>query len=292
MKTQFKKFFNNYLKTRFPNPSQPEVALLKKALLYTLKAPSSLFRPQMAWTVTKCLGHPPQDIFPWAAAIELIHGASLIHDDLPCMDNSSERRGKKTNHLIFGEDMALLAGACLFVEAFSFLTLPLFKERTQEMLDLLIHRSGFYGIMGGQAMDIRGKSSSQSHFLNLSELKTGSLILAAAEGPALLWNHTKQELKTLRKYGQCLGQAYQVADDLIDTDFSTKEFRKKQNLLTKLTQDSIKSLKILNHPIQPLIDLSLFNERRALKKQKTSKSCPRENRDQTGLVYKSDSLKI
>lgn len=269
MKTQFKEFFNNYLKTRFPNPSRPEVALLKKALLYTLKAPSSLFRPQMAWTVTKCLGHSPQDIFPWAAAIELIHGASLIHDDLPCMDNSPKRRGKKTNHLIFGEDMALLAGACLFVEAFSLLTEPIFKERTQVMLDLLVHRSGFYGIMGGQAMDIRGKSSSQSHFLKLSELKTGSLISAAVEGPALLWNHTKQELKALRKYGQCLGQAYQIADDLIDTDFSKTELYKNQVLLKKLTQKSITALKTLKYSIQPLADLSLFNERRALKKQKT-----------------------
>ena len=267
MKTQFKNFFNTYLKTRFPNPAQPETALLQKALLYTFKAPSSLFRPKVAWTVTQCLGHPPKDIFPWATSIELIHGASLIHDDLPCMDNSSERRGKKSNHLVFGEDMALLAGACLFVEAFSLLTAPIFREKSQEMLNLLVRRTGFYGIMGGQAMDIRGKSSSLSFLLKSSELKTGSLILAAVEGPALLWNHTGRELKALQKYGCCLGQAYQIADDLTDRNFSTKEFSKKQALLKKLTRDSIKALKTLKYPTQPLADLSFFNEKRALKKQ-------------------------
>ena len=267
MKTQFKNFFNTYLKTRFQNPVQPEIISLQKSLLYTLKAPSSLFRPQVAWTVTQCLGHSPQDIFPWATAIELIHGASLIHDDLPCMDNSPKRRRKKSNHLVFGEDMALLAGTCLFVEAFSLLTNPVFKEKNQEMLNLLVRRTGFYGIMGGQAMDIHGKSSSLSFLLKLSELKTGSLILAAVEGPALLWNHTTQELKTLQKYGRCLGQAYQIADDLTDENFSTKEFRKKQALLKKLTKDSIQSLKMLKYPTQPLIDLSLLNEKRALKNQ-------------------------
>ena len=265
METQFKKFFNNYLKTRFPPSSQPETKLLQKALLYTLKAPSSLFRPKVAWTVTQCLGHPPQNIFPWATAIELIHGASLIHDDLPCMDNSPQRRGKSSNHLVFGEDMALLAGSCLFVEAFSLLTSSIFKERSQEMLELLVRRTGFYGMMGGQAMDIRGKSTSQSFFLKLFELKTGSLILAAVEGPALLWNHTKKELKALQKYGRLLGQAYQVVDDLTDKKFSKVEFHKKKPLLKNLTQESINSLRVLKFPTQPLAELSLLNEYRALK---------------------------
>lgn len=288
MESQFKKFFNNYLKTRFPPSSQSETKLLRKALLYTLKAPSSLFRPKVAWTVTQCLGHPPQDIFPWATAIELIHGASLIHDDLPCMDDSPQRRGKSSNHLVFGEDMALLAGSCLFVEAFSLLTLPIFKERNQEMLELLVQRTGFYGMMGGQAMDIRGKSISQSFLLKLFELKTGSLILAAVEGPALLWNHTEKERKALQKYGQFLGQAYQAADDLTDKSFSKPELYKKQALLKKLTRESIKSLKVLKFPTQPLAELSLLNEHRALKKIKKPQNSKRRG---ITLIGQSGSLK-
>lgn len=265
METEFKKFFDSYLKTRFPRPSQRETALLRQAFLYTLKAPSSLFRPRVAWTTAQCLGHSPRDIFPWAMAIELIHGASLIHDDLPCMDNSPKRRGKKSNHLVFGEDMALLAGTCLFMEAFFLLTNSVFKEKTQEMLKLLVDRTGFYGMMGGQALDIRGESSSQSFLLKLSKLKTGSLILAAVEGPAQLWNHTGWKLKALQKYGRCLGQSYQMADDLIDDSVSKEGFRKKQILLKKLTRESLTALKPFKKKARPLENLSLLNEKRALK---------------------------
>ena len=166
--------------------------------------------------------------------------------------------------------MALLAGTCLFVEAFFLLTNPVFKEKNQEMLKLLVDRTGFYGIMGGQALDIRGKSSSQSFLLKLAELKTGSLILAAVEGPARLWNHTGWELRALQKYGRYLGQAYQMADDLIDGNSSKGEFHKKRALLKKLTQESLTALKPFKKKAQPLANLSLSNEKR-VSKNTTSK---------------------
>ena len=239
--------------------------LLRKALLYTLKAPSSFFRPRLALAATRFFKKPQKDIFPWATAVEIIHGASLIHDDLPCMDNSLKRRGKKSNHLVFGEDMAVLAGACLFVEAFSLLTHPVFKEKYQEMLDLLIRRAGFYGIMGGQALDICGKSSAPAFFLKLSELKTGSLILSAVEGPALLWSQSDQELSALQKYGRALGRAYQVADDLMDGDLRQISIAEKKTLLRELTRESKSALEPFKERAKPLIDLCLLNEKRGLK---------------------------
>ena len=275
MKTEFKKFFNDYLKSRFSLSVPAEMKLLRQAILYTLKAPSSLFRPRLAMATSQFLKKPARDIFPWATALEIIHGASLIHDDLPCMDNSLKRRGKKSNHLVFGEDMATLAGACLFVEAFSLLTHPVFKEKYQEMLDLLVRRAGFYGIMGGQALDIRGKSSSTAFFLRLSEMKTGSLILSAVEGPALLWSPSERELSALRKYARALGRAYQVADDLTDGDLRQKSVAVKKNLLRKLTRESESALKPFKERAKPLIDLCLLNEKRGLKK-------PGENQSKTG----------
>ena len=270
MKTEFKKFFNNYLKNRFSLSVPAEMKLLRKALLYTLKAPSSLFRPRLAVAAARFFKKPERDIFPWAAAVEIIHGASLIHDDLPCMDNSQQRRGKKSNHLVFGEDMAVLAGACLFVEAFSLLTYPVFKAKYREMLDLLVRRSGFYGIMGGQALDIRGRSAARAFFLKLSEMKTGSLILCAVEGPALLWSSSNREHRALQKYGRALGRAYQVADDLADDltdkDMGQKSLAEKKTLLRELTRESKSALEPFKERAKPLIDLCLLNEKRGLKK--------------------------
>ena len=237
---------------------------LRRALLYTLQAPSSLFRAQAAMAVAQCLGRRPSEIFPWATAIEMIHSASLIHDDLPCMDNSKKRRGKKTNHLVFGEDMALLAGSCLFVESFFPLTDPVFKGKSQDMLCLLVSRAGFSGLMGGQALDICGTSATLPFFLKTAELKTGSLISAAVEGPALLWG-SDTERRRLKKYALFLGQAYQTADDLLDGDSPVRSREKKQALLKQLTNRSMESLKPFKGRAKTLAELSRFNEQRVFK---------------------------
>lgn len=193
----------------------PAQKLLKKAILYSFKGKASHFRPRLCFEAAKTLGHKSSQILPWAAALEMVHTASLIHDDMPCMDNAETRRERKCNHLVFGEDIALLTGTCLFVESFSLLQDPLFNNKRTEFLELLIRTIGFHGLMSGQAMDLKNKLPHKKELLNIMSLKTGGLISACALGPALLWAD-KKEYKVLENFSENLGLAYQIADDYQD----------------------------------------------------------------------------
>jgi len=218
------KFFQEKNKTNLLSPSQK---LLKKALLYSFKGKAGRFRPRLCFEATKVLGQPALDILPWAMALEMIHTASLIHDDMPCMDGAKTRRRRKCHHLVFGEDMALLAGTCLFVESFSLLKAPLFDNKRADFLELLISVAGFHGMMSGQAMDLKNKFSNKKEILKTMNLKTGALILACVLGPALLWADSKQ-YQALKRFAKSLGLAYQLADDFQDLF---------QDLLQDLPQD-------------------------------------------------------
>ena len=193
----------------------PAQKLLKKAILYSFKGKASHFRPRLCFETAKTLGHKSSQILPWAIALEMVHTASLVHDDMPCMDNAETRRERKCNHLIFGEDIALLTGACLFVESFSLLQDSLFNNKRTEFLELLIKTIGFHGLMSGQAMDLKNKLPHKKDILNIMSLKTGSLISACVLGPALLWTD-KKEYKVLESFAENLGLAYQIADDYQD----------------------------------------------------------------------------
>ena len=258
-KSKFDSYFKSELKKHFPPSSIKEQNLLRKSLLYTLTAPSSYFRPQLSMAVTKSLGKPVKLIFPWAMAIEMIHCGSLIQDDLPCMDNASKRRKKKSNHLVFKEDMALLAGSTLFIEAFSYLLHSSLKTQGAQLLKILVDQSGYKGMMSGQALDIRRrKNLSEKFLLKMFRLKTGSLIEASVLGPALLFTKKEEERKALSRFACFLGQAYQVADDLEEI----KKDRKKHEILLKnLTKKSLSALSPLKNP-EELRKLALYNEKR------------------------------
>ncbi len=258
----FESSFKSFITKRFLKTSAPAQNRLRQAIFYTLFAKGSRFRPQLCFAATKALGQNPKKILPWAIAIEMIHGASLIHDDLPSMDNAQTRRGKKSNHLIFGEDMAILAGTCLFIESFSLLNDPLFDKNRPQILSLLISKIGFKGLMSGQALDlyrsslknppslgknsnksaVKGAGSSKQKFFKMIQLKTGSLIEAAILGPLLLWGKTQRERKALTHYSKSLGRAYQLADDLKDKD---NFFKPKSLALEELRLARQKSLQAL-----------------------------------------------
>lgn len=211
---EFENFLKDHFQSVFSSPNEKGASILKKALSYCLFPSSFRFRPRLCFAVTELLGRNPRKSFPLAAAIEMIHSGSLAQDDLPLMDNSEMRRGRPACHRVFGEDIALLTGSCLFVEAFSLLNI--FKPlKAHQLLQLLVRKAGFQGMMGGQALDIRRTSSSKKFFLQLYRLKTGALIEAAVEGTALLWG-TKKEASTLSRFAENLGIAYQIADDLQD----------------------------------------------------------------------------
>ena len=182
----FESSFKKYLNQHFTKTGHSAQKSLRESLFYTSLSKAGRFRPRLCFAATKALGQEPAKILPWSIAIEMIHSASLIHDDLPAMDNARRRRGKRCNHFMFGEDMALLAGDCLFVESFALLEDPIFNGKRVEALRLLIAKAGFKGLMSGQALDLRlswgktckapapspGKSKvgHQKKMLNLSSL--------------------------------------------------------------------------------------------------------------------------
>ena len=258
----FESSFKSYLKKHFFQASQPAQKLLRRSLFYTLLSKASRFRPRLSFATAQALRQNPKKILPWAIAIEMIHCASLIHDDLPLMDDEKTRRGKKCNHLVFGEDVALLAGVCLFVESFSLLEDSVFRKKRSEALHLLISKIGFKGLMSGQAWDLKQPSSSKKEFLKMIQLKTGSLIEASVLGPCLLWGKNEQEKKALESYSKHLGMAYQLVDDFKDKE---SFFRSKTQALKELKsaiKKSIIALKPFGKRGENLKNLSLLIQKR------------------------------
>ena len=198
----------------------------------------------------------------------MAHCASLIHDDLPCMDNAKMRRKKKSNHLIFGADLSLLAGTCLFIESFTLLNHPLFNDKKSQILKLWISKIGFHGLMSGQAMDLKRGFNSQKQLLKMIQLKTASLIEASVCGPVLLWGKSKKENKALYTYARNLGIAYQCADDLKDRDFHSLSEKQIWSLLESSDQKSLIALKALGKKAKDLKSLIFFNQKRVSKLKK------------------------
>ena len=252
----FESSFKSYLKKAFLKAPYPAQKILKQSLFYSLLSKASRFRPKLCFATTQALGQNPKQILPWAIAIEMIHCASLIHDDLPCMDNAKSRRGKRSNHLVFGEDMALLAGTCLFIESFSLFNHSLFKNKQAQMLNLFISKVGFQGLISGQALDLKFNSSSKKDFFKMIQLKTASLIEASVLGPVLLWGKKPEEKKALKNYCKNLGLAYQLTDDLKDKDGFFKNKKQALKELDQLNKKSLMALKPLGKKAEKLKSLS------------------------------------
>ena len=201
----FESSFKNYLRKHFSKTTDPTRNQLRKSLFYTLLAKASQFRPRLCFAAAKALDQNPKTILPWAIAIEMIHCASLIHDDLPVMDNAKTRRGKKCSHLIFGEDIALLAGTCLFIESFSLLSDPLFDKKRTEILNLLISKIGFKGLMSGQALDLKGVGSSKQKFFKMIQLKNRIPNRGFCAWPPSLMGQVRERKKSFKQLLQTFG---------------------------------------------------------------------------------------
>ena len=270
LKKHLQKAFS-YPSTRLNSQKNSSVStaqkLFKQALLYSFKGKASHFRPRLCFKTAQFLGHKPEDILPWAIALEMAHTGSLIHDDLPCMDDASKRRGQKCNHLVFGEEIALLTGTCLFVESFALLQDKLFDKKRIEFLNLLTQTLGFHGLMSGQAMDLKKKAFSKKACLQTMQLKTGVLISACVLGPALLWAN-KKEFKALEHFAKELGLAYQLTDDYQD-----------------LSQDNPHlTLKKQNLPSSKKTWLSKEGSSRLIKSKKALSSFPKRNKNLNSLI--------
>lgn len=209
----------------FDVPELPQ-KIIYEAMKYSINAGGKRIRPVLSIAVCDLFEYDMQIVLPFACAIELIHTYSLIHDDLPCMDNDDFRRGKPTNHKVYGEAMAVLAGDGLLNLAFEIINDELFKS--QDDIELLIRKikasqiisssSGCGGMIGGQAIDIssEGKDISLETLMHLHNCKTGALIKASVISSCVICGASEIEIKALDKYADCIGLAFQIKDDILD----------------------------------------------------------------------------
>jgi len=193
---------------------------LHEAMRYSALAGGKRFRPVLVFAAGKALGLDPERLDPVAAAIELIHAYSLIHDDLPAMDDDDLRRGRPTCHRAFGEATAILAGDALQALAFEVLAgqLPADSATSLQVIREIAAACGATGMAGGQALDLAavGESLSESQLVTMHRLKTGALIRASVTCPCILANADSTTTARLAAYGDCIGLAFQVHDDILD----------------------------------------------------------------------------
>ena len=201
-----------------------EHSVLYAAMSYSLLSGGKRLRPILMLTTYNAFNKNEEAILPFASAIEMIHTYSLIHDDLPLMDNSDLRRGKPTCHKIYGDDMALLAGDALISFAFELISNPSnLKNFSAESVLSVIYDFGVYsgikGLVGGQVMDIvtSGMDSvDEDTILYIEKKKTASLITLSVRSGGILGGAAKEEIDTLTNFGMNLGISYQIIDDVLD----------------------------------------------------------------------------
>lgn len=199
-------------------------SLFKKlvdSMKYSLTAGGKRLRPALVFAFTELFGGKAKDARSYAAALETVHTFSLIHDDMPCMDNDTLRRGKPTNHVVFGESGALLAGDAMLAYAFEILPSPTLDDRQNlRALRVLAHYTGPCGMCGGQQIDLEseGKNISLETLEVLHAKKTGALIKCACVLGCIAAGKSEEsiEYRSAVRYAASLGLAFQIADDILD----------------------------------------------------------------------------
>ena len=210
---------------RHPSP-------LFQAMLYSLNAGGKRLRPILMMAAYEVFGKNGKEILPFACAMEMIHTYSLIHDDLPAMDNDDLRRGKPTCHRMFGDAMAILAGDGLLTEAFHVLSEEKGPWPATVRLALVLEFSeaaGPNGMVGGQAMDILSEHDKDVDLETVRFIhtrKTGAIIRASVRAGALLADADKPSLMALTRYGEKIGIAFQIVDDILDMEGDTEQLGK------------------------------------------------------------------
>ena len=203
--------------------------LLQEAMAYSLMAGGKRLRPVMLLAAVDMLGGDSGDAMDPACAVEMIHTSSLIHDDLPGMDDDVLRRGRPTNHVVYGEGQAILAGDGLLTAAFETVAgAPLPAQRVVQAVLCLAREAGPEGMVGGQALDMagEGRALTREELELLQSLKTGALISAAAELGCIAAGGTAEQRQAVRNYAAALGRAFQVQDDILDVTGTAEELGK------------------------------------------------------------------
>ena len=222
----YEQFFKTYLifieknLKRLLHAQKARPLSIHQAIQYTVFTGGKRFRPVLALSACEACGGKPQDAMLAALAVELIHTYSLVHDDLPALDNDDIRRGKPTCHKKFGEANAILAGDALQTLAFEWIVGIRPAHRAVEVLREISRAAGIHGMIGGQVADLEAlaqkKTLAKHDFI--SRLKTGALIRASAVAGAIAAGAAAGKLRAITRYGECLGLAFQVVDDILDKD--------------------------------------------------------------------------
>lgn len=280
--TEKKAKIDKFIRDYFNSSIIPQV--LHDSVIYSLTAGGKRIRPLLCIaSYEACNGKG--DIVPYATAIEFIHTYSLIHDDLPAMDNDDLRRGKPTNHKVFGEGMAILAGDGLLTEAFRILSNTSYGNIKADILLSVIYEislaAGLRGMVAGQAYDLisEGKEPDGEIVEFIHRHKTAAMIRASVKTGALLAEASEDKVNRLEAYGEAIGLAFQIVDDILDIESTTEVMGKPQGSdmekgkmtypkvygidkskqkAKELIDKALDSLSIFDHKAEPLRQIALY----------------------------------
>ena len=250
--------------------------IIFESVRYSVFAGGKRLRPILCLAAAEAVSGKADIALPAACALEMIHTYSLIHDDLPAMDDDDYRRGKPTNHRVFGEAVAVLAGDALLTEAFHLISnRELFKDVPVESILRVIHElsqaSGYFGMVGGQVVDIQseGLAVGEETLYFIHTHKTGALMTAAVRTGAILAGATEEQIHALSQYGRDLGIAFQVADDILNVEGNREALGKETGSDTRLKKATFPAVmgldasrrKAREFVAHALVHLESFDER-------------------------------
>ncbi len=259
---------HTYLDIKYPD-------IISEAMRYSVFAGGKRVRPTLALLSTKALGSDFNKTIPFACALEMIHAYSLIHDDLPAMDNDDYRRGKLTNHKVYGEAVAILAGDALLNTAYEIMTdyaLESVDINSLKAMSKIAKASGIDGMIGGQVVDILsdGKIIEKEILTYIHENKTAALIKAAMASGAIMAGADDEIVRQFELSGYYLGMAFQIKDDILDVEGNASELGKSIGSDAKNHKNTYVSLygmerakkdyeEFSSESVQILLRLSLYN---------------------------------
>ena len=262
-------FIEEYLDTScFRYNNQPQQCLFD-AMRYSLLAGGKRLRPIFVFDFCRMCGGDWKKAAPFAAAVEMVHTYSLIHDDLPCMDNDDYRRGRLTNHKVYGEANAILAGDALLTAAFSFIANAAYSAETRiQAVGILSECAGELGMVGGQVLDMQSetRSCTEQEVLDIQNRKTGALIRAACILGVIAGNGSLEQVEAASEFAKHLGLAFQIRDDMLDVIGNAEDLGKAVGVDgNKNTFVHLYGLKkcdelVHNHSQKAIAQLSAFNQ--------------------------------
>lgn len=274
---------DSFLNDNMPGENvQPDI--IHQSMRYSVFAGGKRIRPVLCIAAFECVSDLScEKVYHIASALELIHTYSLIHDDLPCMDNDDFRRGKPTNHKVYGDNIAVLAGDALLTYAFDLIakSKDIASEKLLQIIKLFTSKTGSQGLIGGQVVDIisEGKEISPQTLEYIHKNKTSALIEVSVQSGAIAAGANEEQLQALCDYSKYAGLAFQVADDILDVvgdaDKMGKTLGKDQavakatypalygvdkskEILNELVENACKSLEIFGEKALPLVEIAKF----------------------------------